>query len=99
MAHYKRGKCRRHGRITFTAEKTLLKSIGVHLPIVSWRQDVPRWVKWPNYGRNPGKWNRDFHSRPHRARTKLIAGEVRRGRLEPDCAIWPVHGRPNKYFW
>lgn len=97
MANFKRGKCRRHGRITFTSEKTTLKSLGVQLPIESWSKDVPRQY-WTRYGRNPGKWNRSFHSRPHRARTRQTARQVLQG-ADHEAVNWPTVNRPNKYFW
>ena len=96
MAHYKRGKCRRHGRITFTAEKTVLKSLGIAVT-TTWEQR-PKWLRWFDYGRSPAKWNREMHTRPHRSGAKRIAKSIAMGG-DPDGACWPVPGKPTKYFW
>jgi len=102
MAHYKRGKCRRHGRITFLAEPTKIKRAGLPLEY-KWFLGR-RILIWPKelrsfYGRSPAKWNRSFHSRPHRARERRVARQVVTGAVDADEALWPVLRKPTIYFW
>lgn len=103
MAHFKRGKCRRHGRISFTSTATTLKRLGFDLAIPSgdggrrWRP-WPTWVRGP-MGNTPAKWNREMHARPHRARTRAMARKVLIGMVEPDEALWPDSRKPQRYFW
>jgi len=109
MANFKRGRCRlhtcgRHPSTTFVRKRLGLKPIIVPdydyidgTPTIDLRAIWPRGVN-RYLGRNPAWWDRTFHIRPHRARTRRVERAILNG-ADPDDTLWPVPNRPHKYYW
>ncbi len=113
MAHYKRGKCRYQGRLRQSSTSFYRKRLGLK-PIIVPDGPSPWWlwqiwwdqnkrVFWPAHASMMGNWPRGHdivhHTRPRRAREKRMLEAVRRGRIDPEEATWPLSKKPHVYFW
>ena len=50
------------------------------------------------YTNYPRAWDKVFHTRPARARTRQLETLVLKGH-DPDNMTWPVYRRPHRYYW
>lgn len=109
MANYKRGKCRRNCFGSLRGSETSRRKIlGIKpckvpdydyvndTPTIDLRTIWPRWYRW--MARNPAWFDREFHTRPHRAATKRLEKAVLSG-ADPDDIAWPIPRRPTQYYW
>lgn len=106
MAHYKRKKCRYHpnGRHHQGSQTTFRVRLGLKPVPKDWRRDGIPWQEiWPawlkQYSAHPAHWDRTYHIRPHRMRTKRMERQILMGRIDPDDAAWPIPNRPYIYYW
>lgn len=108
MAHYKRKKCRYHSTGTRHrgSQTTLRARLGMKpVRIRGWYlwDDVnvheiwPHWFNW--YDSAPAHWDRTFHTRPHRMRTKRMERQILMGLVDPDDANWPIPNRPQVWYY
>ncbi len=112
MAHFKRRKCRynavhaKRGSLSSWRAKHGYKPVrtgDVHT--MSWEDWRQRWIhpKGKSYlsmmNGNPAWWDRVFHVRPHRVRTKRMERAVLLGKVDPDDLAWPIPYRPWQYWW
>lgn len=51
------------------------------------------WMKSPSW------WNREFHTRPMRAKTRHTLRNIKLGKADPENTVWPLHNKPEKYYW
>jgi hypothetical protein len=113
MANYKRGKCRRNAMHAMRGSEASWRArVGmkpIRLPSVEnwpdryssewdefWRfgnRDVYHWTR-----RYPAWWDREFHTRPHRANTRRLEKKVMKG-ADPDEVVWPLAKKPHNYYW
>ncbi len=107
MAHYKRKKCRYHSTGTKHqgSETTFRVRLGLKPVPKDWRRSrIPIDVIWPRwlhnvYASSPAHWDRTYHTRPHRVRTKRMERQILMGLIDADDAAWPVPNRPQVYYW
>lgn len=113
MAHYKRGKCRYHGKGRTYSETFYRKRHGLRPVVVPegpkshaewriwWGQNSKRF--WPDEFNMLANWPRAWdilhHTRPRRARDKRTTRGIRDGRIDPDEAIWSLEKKPHIYYW
>ncbi len=69
-----------------------------------WPDKLAEWKEaWPArfamLGGNPAWWDRVFHNRPHRAKTKRLERKVLRDQIDPDDTVWPISRKPTQYYW
>lgn len=106
MANFKRGKCRRHSYPQRGSEAAIrarlgLKPVRVDRSTLEWPSREYRMVypSWYNpMSRNPAHWDIQYHTRPHRSRTRRLEKAILRG-ADPDNIAWPVPGKPTIYYW
>lgn len=58
--------------------------------------EVSGWVwlnNWPRW------WDKIFHTRPHRRRTRVLENAVLQEKLDPDNVAWPLYKKPHSYYW
>lgn len=47
----------------------------------------------------PRSWDIQFHTRPRRAKEKLVERKIVTGKIDPDEAIFPLSKKPHIYYW
>lgn len=47
----------------------------------------------------PAWWDRLFHTRPRRAREKLMTKAILAGKLDADNIAWPLAKKPHIWYW
>lgn len=85
MAHYKRKKPRQAPSRGYSG-RALARRIGEDLFNEVWMKNYPR------------HWDKVFHTRPARARTRLLEQRILRGE-DPDDLVWPDYRKPHIYYW
>jgi len=85
MAHYKR-KRPRSSAGGYYSSKAMTYRLGDRISNRRWTSHWPRW------------WDKVFHTRPARARTRALGRQVVKG-ADPDGIAWPRPGRPHVYYW
>lgn len=89
MAHYKRKRPRTAGCGYYSGNglKNRLDELGVApRDRRRWSRGYPRW------------WDKMFHTRPSRSRTKMLEKKVLRD-ADPDNMVWPDGRKPHIYYW
>lgn len=104
MAHYKRRKCRRNaprairGSINSWRAKVGLKPIRIDEA-----RNLPFEQQWHAYlspmNGHPAWWDRNFHTKPRRAKEKRLLRNVQIGKVDPDNVAWPLLKKPHIYYW
>lgn len=61
-----------------------------------WAQQGKHYVSM--MGSYPAWWDREFHTRPHRAATKRLERKIITG-ADPDDIVWPLRRKPHRYYW
>jgi len=103
MAHFKRGRCRRaptkRGSDAYLRKRLGLKPYNPKFADYGSRNWWRLWPRWL-HGRDrraPAWFDRTFHNRPHRMRTRAVEKKVLRG-ADPDELLWPMPLRPYIYW-
>ena len=65
----------------------------------AWRRLFDGYPPYNLYSHDPGVWNRVFHNKPTRIRTRRVAKLIASGRVDPDDTVWPSHKKPTIYYW
>jgi hypothetical protein len=47
----------------------------------------------------PAWWDRTFHTRPRRAKERVITRRILQGTLDPEDTAWPLSKKPHSYYW
>lgn len=113
MAHYKRGKCRYHGKTRHCSETFIRRRRGLKPVVIPdgppgrewhpWWQQHKR-IFWPSgayhwYSTSPAWHDILHHSRPRRSKEKRLEKAILAGRIEADEAMWPLSKRPHIWYW
>ena len=111
MAHYKRGKCRRNCPRAIRGSSTSWRARHGFKPVrIDLDKYWPGTTEWYELWHQPGKshlgmmgsypawWDRTFHTRPWRAKSRQLEKAILRG-ADPDNAVWPIWGKPHIYYW
>lgn len=64
-------------------------------PIKWWKHSV--YVRMSESGHS--SWVHTFMTKPHRTAANRLVRSIAAGRIEPDEAMFPMHGKPWIYFW
>lgn len=86
MAHYKRKRSR-------TASSGYYSNNGLKRRLGDAEKDLSHWTT-----RYPRWWDKVMHTRPSRARTRLLEHRVRKGEDTEDMT-WPDGRKPHVYYW
>jgi len=104
MAHYKRKKPRntapraKRGSINSWRAKVGLKPVRIEDAY-----ELPLEQRWHLYlcpmNGYPAWWDRQFHTRPRRAKERIVVRRILNGTLDPDGAVFPLSKKPHLYYW
>lgn len=85
MAHYKRKRPRGSAGGHYS-NNALKYRLGDRFDSRIWLRNYPRW------------WDKCFHTRPSRTKTRRLENRVLRGE-DPDNMTWPDGRKPHIYYW
>jgi hypothetical protein len=63
-----------------------------------WRHQGQRWI-WIKYSKSPSHWNRDFSTKPRRARERELLSKLMKDELDADKVVFPDGKKPFIYYW
>lgn len=79
----------------------ITKRIGVCNYVVEYQEYLKYRADKPHntYRKSPSVWNRVYHNKPTRIRTRQIMKAVQIGSADPENICWPSHKKPTIYYW
>lgn len=113
MAHFRRRRPRyrtpaHHESTTYWRKKAGVKPVRIpeypgykssQSEREAWRLLFRGYPPYNIHSCDPGVWNRIFHNKPTRVRTRRLAKMVVKGAVDPDNLVWPSNKKPHIYYW
>lgn len=115
MANFKRGRCRLHVHNAIRGSQTSWRAKNGFTPIritneyrracsvdewmALWRRQPKRRSHLCMMNSSPAWFDRLFHTRPARAKTRRLVADIRKGYRDPDNTCWPDYRKPRSYYW
>lgn len=87
------GGIRRYGRYTYYPDKKAQEWIKKNPHRIKDVDDYFHWMTEPSW------WHREFHTKPCRAKERMLLHKVKKDAIDVDDTVWPTNKKPHKWYW